>query len=198
MSKEFFNSRAAIWDEKVAEKDDAKLKAMAALLDIKPGASVLDVGTGTGVFVPYLLQKIGREGGLVCLDFSEEMLKISRAKGFKGNITYLCADIENSHLAAESFDAAVAYSVFPHFQNKLKALREIYRLLKKGGKLFICHTSSRHFINEIHRRQPEVHDHLLPENEEMRRLLSEAGFEDISVRDGESDYMASARKPASF
>jgi demethylmenaquinone methyltransferase/2-methoxy-6-polyprenyl-1,4-benzoquinol methylase len=194
VSKDFFNSRAATWDEKVAEKDISKLKAMLARLDIKAGATVLDVGTGTGVFVPLLLKKIGREGKLVCLDFAEEMLKITRAKGFKGNISYLCADIENSHLADKSFDAVVCYSVFPHFRDKPKVLREINRLLKKEGQLFICHTSSRQAINEIHRSLPEVCDHLFPENEETHRMLSEAGFEDIRISDGEDDYLVSARK----
>ena len=194
MSKDFFNSRAATWDEKVAEKDVSKLKAMLARLDIKPGATVLDVGTGTGVFVSLLLKKIGREGNLVCLDFAEEMLKITQAKGFKGNISYLCADIENSRLADKSFDAVVCYSVFPHFRDKPKALREINRLLKKEGLLFICHTSSRRAINEIHRSLPEVCNHLFPENEDTHRMLSEAGFEDISISDGKDDYLVSAKK----
>jgi ubiquinone/menaquinone biosynthesis C-methylase UbiE len=196
MSKDFFNSRAAIWDKEVAEKDISKLKNMLARLDVKPGATVLDVGTGTGVFVPLLLKKIGREGNLVCLDFAEEMLKMARTKGFKGNITYLCADIENNRLADKSFDAVVCYSVFPHFNDKVKALKEIYRLLRKDGKLFICHTSSRQAITEIHRSIPEVCDHLFPENEDIRRMLSEVGFEDINISDGEKDYLVSARKPA--
>ena len=194
MSKDFFNSRAAIWDEKVAEKDVSKLEAMLSRLDIEAGASVLDVGTGTGVFVPLLLKKIGREGKLVCLDFAEEMLKITRAKGFKGNISYICADIENTQLADKSFDAVVCYSVFPHFRDKPKVLREINRLLKKEGQLFICHTSSRQAINEVHRSLTEVCDHLFPENEETHRMLSEAGFEDIRISDGEDDYLVSARK----
>ncbi len=194
MSKDFFNSRASTWDEKVAEKDVSRLKAMVARLGIKSGATVLDVGTGTGVFVPFLLKKIGREGNLVCLDFAEEMLKIAKAKSSKGNIRYLCADIEDSRLADNSFDAVVCYSVFPHFQDKPKALREIHRLLKKDGRLFICHTSSRQAINEIHGSVPEVCNHLFPENEDTRWMLSEAGFEDINISDGKEDYLVSARK----
>jgi len=198
MSKEFFNSRAAIWDDQVTEKDSSKLEAMAARLEIEAGATVLDVGTGTGVFTPFLLQKIGSEGKLVCLDFAEEMLKIAMSKGFRGNISYLCSDIEKSQLADKSFDAIVCYSVFPHFQNKLKILSEIYRLLKEDGRLFICHTSSRQSINEIHRSQPEVYDHLFPENESIRQMLSETGFVDIHINDGKDDYLVTARKSSGY
>jgi ubiquinone/menaquinone biosynthesis C-methylase UbiE len=194
LSKEFFNSRAPTWDERAAEKDTSRLEAMAARLDIKPGAVVLDVGAGTGVFAPFILKKIGSEGKLVCLDFAEEMLKIARAKGFEGNISYLCADIEDCRLPDKSFDAVVCYSVFPHFRDKPKVLKKISRLLKDNRKIFICHTSSRQAINEIHRKLPEVCDHLLPKNEEIRRMLTGAGFRDISIADGKDDYLVSARK----
>jgi len=194
VSRAFFNAQAATWDDCAAERDMSRLQAMADRLDIRPGAAILDVGTGTGVFIPFLLKKAGAEGSLVCLDFAEEMLKAARAKGFEGNISYICADIEDNSLPGDSFDAVVCYSVFPHFQNRRKALKEIQRLLKKEGRLFICHTSSRHEINEIHRSIPEVCNHLLPENGDMRRMLLEAGFTDISIQDGQADYLAVARK----
>jgi ubiquinone/menaquinone biosynthesis C-methylase UbiE len=194
LSKDYFNAGAAAWDQRAAEKDIQKLEAMAARLVIEPGCSVLDVGTGTGVFIPFILQKIGRQGTLVCLDYSEEMLKIARAKGFKGQISFICADIENSRITDNSFNVIVCYSVFPHFSNKPKALQEIYRLLKNNGRLYICHTSSRQSINKIHRDIPAICDHLFPENQEMRRLLKDAGFKDISIRDGTGDYLASAYK----
>jgi ubiquinone/menaquinone biosynthesis C-methylase UbiE len=194
LSKEFFDTRAATWDERAAEKDTQKLEAMAARLAIEPGAAVLDVGTGTGIFVPYILQKIGYQGTLVCLDYSGEMLKIARAKGFKGQINYVCADIENNRIADNSFNNVVCYSVFPHFNDKLKALKEIYRLLKPNGRLFICHTSSRHHINQVHLGMKEISDHIFPENKDMRRMLKEAGFKNISISDGQGDYLAQARK----
>jgi len=196
VSKEYFNARATTWDEKVAERDVSRLEAMLARIEISPGDAVLDVGTGTGVFVPFLLKKIGSTGRLVCLDFAEGMLDIARDKNFDDNIRYLCVDIENSGLPDESFDVVVCYSVFPHFQDKPKALREICRVLKKHGLLFIGHTSSRQAINEIHRTLPEVCDHLFPENEEMQRLLFEAGFVDINISEGQEHHFVSARKPA--
>lgn len=196
MTRAYFNSKAGIWDENVAEKDRAKLGGIARRLDIEPGSTVLDVGTGTGIFVPFLLKKVGCNGRLVCLDFAEEMLSKAKAKDFKGNIEYACADIVGTHLEDEVFDAVVCYSSFPHFRDKPKALHEINRVLKKGGKLFICHTSSRTKINEVHGRVSELSTDLIPDEKEMLQLLSSAGFGGISIHDRASSYLTSAKKSA--
>lgn len=194
MVKTYFNEKAGIWDETVAEKDVTKLEAMAGRLALEPGFIVLDVGTGTGVFVPYILSRIGGKGRLVCLDFAEEMLKRVRAKGFRGNIEYICADITHTRLSEETFDAVVCYSSFPHFQDKPAALGEIHRLLKPAGRLFICHTSSSRVINGIHRQIPEVQNDLIPAEAEMRQMLSAAGFNEISICDDNDWYLSAGRK----
>jgi len=190
----YFNEKAANWDEAVAEKDVTKLEEMARRLTIEPGFTVLDVGTGTGVFVPFILSRIGGNGRLVCLDFAEEMLNRAQAKGFAGNIEYIHANIVNTGLNDEIFDTVVCYSSFPHFQNKPGALNEINRVLKKGGRLFICHTSSRLTINDIHRQIPQVQNDIIPDEVEMRQLLSAAGFTEISIYDHDDNYLTGATK----
>lgn len=194
MIRAYFNEKAVIWDETVAEKDTTKLGYMAESLDIESGSALLDVGTGTGVFVPYLLRRIGRRGRLVTLDFAEEMLKRARAKNCNGNIEYLNADVTNIPLSDEIFDIVVCYSSFPHFQDKLKSLSEINRVLKKGSKLVICHTSSRSTINDIHRQIPAVQNDIIPNEDEMQTMLSSAGFTGIDICDNGDSYLASARK----
>lgn len=194
MIRDYFNSKAAIWDEKIAEKDNVKLEKMARSLNIEPGSTVLDVGTGTGVFAPFLLDRIGKNGRLVCMDFAEEMLKRARAKNFEGNIDYVCADITKTKFDDEFFHTVVCYSSFPHFHDKVKALLEIRRVLKKGGNLLICHTSSRSEINQIHQQISAVCNHLIPDEKEMRGLLSSAGFEGITILDEKNSYLAKAIK----
>lgn len=191
--REYFNSKASVWDELIAERDGRKLRALAARLGIPPGSRVLDVGTGTGVFVPYLLQRM--DGGrLVCLDIAEEMLKRARAKGFPGNVEYLHGDVASLPLSDGIFDAVVCYSSFPHFQDKARALAEMRRVLRDGGRLFICHSSSREEINDIHRSIAAVQHDLLPDGAEMYQLLREAGFGGIEVEDSPTGYFATAVK----
>jgi ubiquinone/menaquinone biosynthesis C-methylase UbiE len=191
----YFNQKAAVWDETVAESDTTKLERMARRLAIRPGSTVLDVGTGTGVFLPFLLGEAGEKGRIVALDLAEEMLKIVRAKGFNSNIAYLHADVTSIPLGGEIFDAVVCYSSFPHFQDKPRALAEMKRVTRSGGGLFICHTSSRAKINQIHRRIPVVQNDIIPDAEEMHALLMMEGFIDIEVEDNDENYLARARKP---
>jgi len=190
-----FNQKAVNWDETSSERDTAKLERMAKRLDIKPGSTVLDVGTGTGVFIPFLLREIGKSGRIIALDFAEKMLRRARAKGFTGNIDYLCADVTNIPLRNEIFDIIVCYSSFPHFPDKLRALTEMKRVIKRGGRLLICHTSSRASINEIHRQIPAVGNDIIPDKNEMQEMLSIAGFVDIEVENDSESYLASARRP---
>jgi len=194
MIRAYFNQKAATWDKTVAERDTTKLERMAKRLKIKPGSIVLDVGTGTGVFIHFLLREIGKGGRIVALDFAEKMLGRARTKGFNGDIDYLCADVTNIPLGNEIFDIIVCYSSFPHFQDKLGALAEMNRVIKRGGRLLICHTSSRARINEIHRQIPAVENDIIPDEGEMQIILLRAGFTDIKIDDSES-YLASARKP---
>ena len=192
MSRDFFNHYSARWDETSTERDSTRLERMTERLNIAPGSTVLDVGAGTGVLIPILSRKSGR---LVALDFAEGMLRRARAKGFNGNIEYLIADVARIPVCDNTFDVTVCYSCFPHFHDKLKALAEIKRVTRKDGRLFICHTSSRHEINAIHCQVPALADDLIPERDEMQRLLSTAGFVDIRIEEGSESYFVSARKP---
>ncbi|MCJ7743512.1 MAG: methyltransferase domain-containing protein [Dehalococcoidales bacterium] len=196
MSQAYFNERADIWDETVAEKDAARLEQMARRLNLQPGATVLDVGSGTGVFLPFLLRVVGRQGRIVALDFAERMLKKAHAKGFDHDIAYLQADVSHVPARSESFDAIVCYSSFPHFPDKPKALGELRRVIKNGGQLLICHTSSRTQINALHRQVPAVKNDTLPDEAEMQGMLAVAGFTGIRIEDKSDSYLVSAEKPA--
>lgn len=195
MIKTYFNTKAATWDAEVAEKDATKLSKMATRLGINKGDRVLDVGTGTGVFIPYLQKLIGESGLLIAIDIAENMLHMSLMKHFKDTVIHLQGDIMCTPLASALFDSVVCYSSFPHFQDKLKALSEIARVLRRGGKLYVCHTSSRTAINEIHQHIPGIERDIIPDTEDMRKILSLAGFTDIDIDDGDDSYLASASKP---
>ena len=194
MIRQYFNEKSAIWDENVAEKDARKLEKVAERMGLENGSIVLDVGTGTGVFLPFLFSKIGKNGRIIALDFAEEMLKKAKIKYSGDNIDYIQADVESIPLREGMFDVITCYSSFPHFQDKLKALSEMKRALKNGGRLFICHTSSRSAINDVHRQIPVVKNDLLPDKVQMHTIFLQTGFNNVIVDDSAESYFASAEK----
>ena len=194
MTKAYFNQQAHIWDEKIAEKDTAKLERIVSCLIIEPGATVLDIGTGTGIFLPYLLSRVGTAGKIIAIDHAEKMLLKAKAKRCEENIDFLCADVMAIPMVDEICDVVVCYSSLPHFPDKLKAMREMKRILKKGGRVFICHSSGRAHINSIHRQIPTVQNDLLPDAIEMTTILTNAGFTEIIVEDKADSYFACGMK----
>jgi len=191
---DYFNEKAAVWDSTVAEKDTAKLKALAAQIGLRKGDVVLDVGTGTGVFLPYILEYIGAGGWIYALDIAAKMLEKAVQKYPGKNIKFICAGVEDIPLPDASCDAVVCYSSFPHFADKPHALTEMKRVLKPGGVLFIGHTSGRRHINEIHRKIEVAKNDLLPDAIEMQQLMEAAGFTGTRVEDKEESYMAVGKK----
>jgi ubiquinone/menaquinone biosynthesis C-methylase UbiE len=122
------------------------------------------------------------------------MLKKSRAKRFAGQVYYLHADVASIPLRDRVFDTVVCHSCFPHFQDKGRACVEMSRVTRAGGRVVICHTSSRAEINDLHRQIPAVANDLIPDQDQMKSLLSRAGFTGIEIDDGRESYFASATK----
>ena len=130
----------------------------------------------------------------MALDLAEEMLRLARRKECPGEIDHVQADVLSLPFCPGVFDAVVCYSSFPHFQDKVQALREVRRVLRAGGRLFICHTSCKDTINHIHRSIQVVSHDLVPDAPEMESMLLDAGFADVVVQDQPDSYLASARK----
>lgn len=182
---QYFDTIAAEWDNQLEEENLIRLQRIIAELNIKPGAKVLDVGCGTGVLLPFLLK---RRSQVVALDFSWEMLKRAKIKGYSA--AYVQGDAHHLPLRDEIFDWVICNGVFPHFIDKSRALAEIRRVLRKGGQLIICHTSSRQAINEFHRSiGGAVANDIIPDAEEVRRLIRGAGLNRTVIREEPDLYL---------
>lgn len=193
--REYFNQLASKWDQIASAETRARLPQMIAELRIKPGDAILDIGGGTGILHPLLQKAAGDKSRIVTIDIAEEMLKLARKNGHKGNINYIHADVATIPLASERFDIVVCYSCFPHFSDKPKALAEIARVLRKGGRLVICHTASRHEINELHKSIGDViGNDTIPDEATMRQMLKSSGLKPIEVKDEAHRYLAIATK----
>jgi len=189
--QQFFDRAAADWDALEVDETHVRLREIVAGLNIAPGATVLDVGCGTGVLLPLLRESMNGDGHVVALDFSGEMLKRALGKGQPA--VYVQGEAESLPLPEGVFDWVFCNAVFPHFADKLCALAEISRVLRAGGRLVICHAFSRQAINEFHRSTGGVVAHdAIPDGEEMLHLLREAGLVETQVRDEPDRYLALA------
>ena len=193
--RQWFDRLAGTWDALFTEDITARLFEIIADLDLKPGTTVLDVGCGTGVLAPMLLERLGQDRSVVALDISPEMLKGAQQKGHP--IQYVLADGQCLPLPDRSFDWVICNAVFPHFLDKVSALREVHRVLKDGGQLLICHPKGRETVNATHRElgAPLCSD-FVPGEDEMRKLLSGANLDHAHVCDVPDRYVVRASRPA--
>ena len=195
--KQFFNEAARTWDEDVNTPALAPfLEHLIPSLGFQPGQNILDVGTGTGILIPYLLQAIGSDGSITAIDYAEKMVQICRSKhSHFNNVTITLQNVEELDLLSTSFDAVICFSLFPHLVNREQALSHMHRVLKPRGRLIIAHALSSAEIKTLHTTisSAVVHD-VLPEESEMKRLLKSTGFNKISIKDEPGCYLCISTK----
>jgi ubiquinone/menaquinone biosynthesis C-methylase UbiE len=195
--QEYFDQLAPIWDKELTQERLKCLGNIVKELGIKPGYYVLDIGSGTGVLLPFLIAELGDEGKIVALDFSAEMLGQAQAKNFPPMVGFAQADVLAIPLADNSVDLAICNSVFPHLNDKDKALKEIARVLRNNGRLVICHTMSREMLNQLHQSAGGViANDLLPPESQLRGLIKQAGLKITHFEDSSERYLVIAERSA--
>ncbi|MDH4269452.1 MAG: methyltransferase domain-containing protein [Dehalococcoidia bacterium] len=193
--QKYFDQLAPTWDKELTRERLKRLGNIVKELGIKPGYYVLDIGSGTGVLLSFLTAEVGDEGKIVALDFSAEMLVQAQAKNFPPMVGLAQADVLAIPLADSSMDLAICNSAFPHFGDKVKALKEIARVLKNNGRLAICHTMSREMLNRLHQSIGGIiASDLLPDEFQLRGLIKQAGLKITRFEDKPQQYLVVADK----
>lgn len=108
---------------------------------IQEGETVLDIGCGTGVDTLIAAIMVGPEGKVVGIDMVPEMLERAMKnlnETILSNITFQPASAENLPFPDESFDVVISNGVFNLIPDKVKALSEVLRVLKRSGRLMIA------------------------------------------------------------
>lgn len=194
--KEYFDNMSDIWDARFYTPDLVKrLEYLVAQFELKKGTTLLDVGTGTGGLLPLLLKCVGSEGSITAIDFSERMIRKAGDKfKDKENLRFSITSVKGLPFKTKFFDSVICFGAFPHFEDKEKALSEMHRVLKGGGKLFIAHALGSFKLKNHHKGSSQVAHDVLPEEGEMRKMMKEAGFMDVCIIDREKCYICRGRK----
>lgn len=200
----FFNERADVWLD-TWYKDPAtgtytrhheKFERLFTLVPIRKGDQVLDVGCGSGVLVPYLLERVSGRGMVYELDYAEQMIRVNQQIHGNRRIKFIVADVADMPLEKETCDVVMCFACFPHIHDKKTALKAMAAVLKKNGLLAVAHLESSQDINRHHRKSgtPVMHD-TLPKRQEMislfeatdlhiERFIDESGFYLVLGRKG--------------
>ena len=158
-----------------------------ALLDLKPGQTVLDLGSGGGIDVLLSAKRVGPTGKAYGLDMTDEMLALARENQRKAgatNVEFLKGTIEAIPLPDDSVDVIISNCVINLSSDKDAVLREAFRVLRPGGRFAVSDVVVRGDVPAEIRRSMELWVGCIAgalEEQEYVAKLRSAGFADVEV-----------------
>jgi ubiquinone/menaquinone biosynthesis C-methylase UbiE len=158
-----------------------------ALIDLRPGETVLDLGSGGGIDVLLSAERVGPTGKAYGIDMTDEMLALARENQRQAgveNVEFLKGEIENIPLPDKSVDVIISNCVINLSANKDRVLAEAFRVLKPGGRFAVSDVVVRGAVPDAVRQSMLLWVGCIAgamEENEYRAKLAKAGFENISL-----------------
>jgi ubiquinone/menaquinone biosynthesis C-methylase UbiE len=156
-------------------------------ISIKPNESILDVGCGGGKGIKDLA-RILSSGKVYGIDYSDQMVQLARRinKRFieKGHVEIMHGSVSSLPFTDGMFNLVTAFEACHFWPNLIEDLKEIKRVLKRGGTLLIANEAYKH--EKFEKRNSKLAkwgDMMLHTPEEYRNLLTEAGYMGIEIDD---------------
>src|ERR1700734_2391898 len=158
-----------------------------ALIELKLGETVLDLGSGGGIDVLLSARRVGPTGKAYGLDMTDAMLALARENQRQAgatNVEFLKGEIENIPLPDSSVDVVISNCVINLSVDKSRVLREAFRVLKPGGRFAVSDVVVRGSVPEA------VREHMLLwvgciagalKDSDYLAKLAKAGFENIDI-----------------
>jgi arsenite methyltransferase len=158
-----------------------------ALAELRPGETVLDLGSGGGIDVLLSAKRVGPSGKAYGLDMTDEMLALAsenKRKAGAENVEFLKGEIEHIPLTDNSVDVIISNCVINLSADKDLVLREAFRVLRPGGRFAVSDIVTRGKIDAEIRKSVLLWAGCvagaLDEND-YRAKLAAAGFEQIGI-----------------
>lgn len=159
-----------------------------AIASLKPGETVLDLGSGGGFDAFLAARQVGESGKVIGVDMTPAMVSLARENAAKGKfeqVEFRLGEIEHLPVADHSVDVIISNCVINLSPEKQQVYNEAFRVLKPGGRIAISDTVA----------IAPIPDHLLEDMElysacvsgastvdEIKEILENAGFSDIRIR----------------
>jgi ubiquinone/menaquinone biosynthesis C-methylase UbiE len=158
-----------------------------ALIDLRPGQTVLDLGSGGGIDVLLSARRVGPAGKVYGLDMTDEMLALARANQTRAgatNVEFLKGEIEAIPLPDASVDVVISNCVINLSPDKDRVIREAFRVLRPGGRFAVSDVVVRRPVSDDVRRSVELWVGCVAgalDEADYRAKLLAAGFSDVTV-----------------
>lgn len=191
----FFDKLAPTWDDNEVVSTPERINRVLDFIGLRAGDKVLDLGTGTGVLLPYIAERIGKDGEITAIDYSEGMLRRAKEK-FQRLVprpSFLNMDFENDTIEG-TFDKIILYCVYPHLHTPAETLKWLRAVnLKPGGTITVAFPTGPDFINNIHRERHSDSEPLPDATELARRLKLHGMVATVACAD-EKSYVVNISK----
>jgi len=155
--------------------------------ELRTGETVLDLGSGGGIDVFLAARRVGENGQVIGVDFSEKLIEVARRNAEKmkvKNVEFRLGDLENLPVEDESVDVILSNCVINLVPDKEKVFKEAYRVLKPGGRMIISDMITDKKLPSSIRNDPALWSSCvggaLPEQEYLE-VIERAGFKNINV-----------------
>jgi SAM-dependent methyltransferase len=162
---------------------------------LRPGEIVLDLGSGAGLDAFLAARGVGSTGRVIGVDVVLEMVKRASRTAEKSklaNVEFKHAPIERLPLDDGSVDVAISNCVMNHCADKVRAFREVYRVLKVGGRMWISDLVASGPFSEA-TLADEVWGEWLAvaqSRDDYLRAIEQAGFQEVTVEEEAAFPMA--------
>ena len=158
-----------------------------ALASLKEGERVLDLGSGAGFDCFLAAKKVGKQGKVIGVDMTPEMLDKARANATKGkytNVEFRLGEIENLPVADNSVDVIVSNCVINLAPNKKRVFEEAFRVLAPKGRLMVSDIVLLKPLPESIQKNVEAYAGCISGAEikdKYLELIRKAGFQEVDV-----------------
>src|SRR5215510_10747375 len=140
MAAATYNAASDHYDEPALSFWDRYGRRTVERLSLRPGASVLDVCSGSGASALPAAERVTPDGLVLAVDLAEGLLDLARAKAERrglSNIEFRVGDFEELGLPDNSFDAVICVFGIFFVPDMAAAVRELWRMVRPGGQLAI-------------------------------------------------------------
>ncbi len=158
-----------------------------ALTELKPGETVLDLGSGGGIDVLLSAKRVGPTGKAYGLDMTDDMLALARENQRQAgvaNVEFLKGEIERIPLPNDSVDVVISNCVINLSADKDRVLQETFRVLRPGGRFAVSDVVVRGEVPDTVRQSMLLWVGCIAgalEEQDYRAKLHAAGFIDIGL-----------------